>query len=260
MPYIATTEGQLYYADHRKVESTRKPVIFVHGAGGSRLDWPPELRRLPAANAIALDLPGHGNSPPPGRSDMLDYARVVLAFMDALELQEAIICGHSMGGGIAQTLALIVPERIYGLILIGTGARLRVHPSILDHVRERKAEVVRLLQDWIWAHPAPPDAQDNAYHGLMNTPADVIYGDYQACNSFDIREQLMGIRAPTLIFAGTADMMTPHKFGEYLAHNIQHSQLITINNGGHMMALEQPQKVASVIDSWLNTPMMRGDS
>ncbi|TVR23551.1 MAG: alpha/beta hydrolase [Anaerolineaceae bacterium] len=258
MPYIATNEGQLYYADHRKADSTRTPVIFVHGAGGSRLDWPPELRRLPAANAIALDLPGHGNSPSPGRSDILDYARVVLALMDALEIKEAIICGHSMGGGIAQTVALIAPERTRGIILIGTGAKLRVHPDILNRVREQKADVVTLLQDWIWADPAPPDAKENAYHGLMNTPADVIYGDYLACDSFDIREQLGGIRAPALIFAGSADLMTPHKFGEYLAQNIPHAQLVTISNGGHMMALEQPQKVASVVGQWLDSAVIRG--
>ena len=104
MPFIETSEGRLFFADHRTSAST--PMLLIHGAGGSRLDWPKELRRLPQANALLLDLPGHGKSDPPGRDNIDGFVQAVIAFLDALEIEQIIVTGHSMGGAIAQGLSL----------------------------------------------------------------------------------------------------------------------------------------------------------
>ncbi len=252
MPYTQVADVKLYYTDHRKPESTYPPVIMVHGAGGTHLDWPILLRRLPQSNAIALDLPGHGKSAPPGQHSIPAYADGVIGLMDALALPQAVIAGHSMGGGIAQTIALEYPERVRGLILLGTGAKLRVHPDILARVRDHHAEIADLLKTWIWADDAPSALRDAGYAQLMNTPPQVIYGDYLACDNFDIRDRLSEISAPTLVIGGTADKMTPLKFSQYLADNIPHAALFTVEGGGHMMALEQPQTVTDAIAAWLD--------
>jgi len=106
MPFIPTTRTPVFIADHREPGSTRAPTLLIHGAGDSRLIWPGSLRRLPEADAIALDLPGHGKSPGPARDQVEDYAADVIALLDALRIDRAVLCGHSMGGAIAQQIAL----------------------------------------------------------------------------------------------------------------------------------------------------------
>ncbi|MFW5709032.1 MAG: alpha/beta fold hydrolase [Chloroflexota bacterium] len=251
MPHVETAEGAIYYTDHRRKESPHTPVILVHGAGGSHLDWPPELRRSPRANAIAIDLPGHGKSPGPGRDSIESYAAVVSALLRVLHIARAVIAGHSMGGAIAQVMALDYADQVSGLILVGTGAKLRVHPQVLDRILTNQTKVAELLKDWIWGENVSDPMRQLAYKQLMQTPAEVTHGDYLACDQFDIRDRLGKIDVPVLVIGGTADRMTPHRFSEYLTENLSQAKLVTIEGGGHMMALEQPESVARTVDNWL---------
>lgn len=252
MPQITTQRGSLYYADHRKTDSSYATVIYIHGAGGSHLDWSPELRQLPQANAIALDLPAHGKSSPPHRTTISDYADDVMALVDALSLQQAIFAGHSMGGAIAQQIAVSYPERVRGLILIGTGAKLSVHPDILNRILTDYEAVADLLSTWLWGDDVDDATKTMTRTQLLKTPPDVTYGDYLACNHFDIRAQLPCITAPTLVISGTHDKLTPLKYGQYLADHIPNAKLAVIDGAGHMLGLEHPQQVAQVIAKWLD--------
>ncbi len=249
MPMIETKTSNIFYADHHKGDGT--PLILIHGAGGSHLDWPAAMRRLP--DVLAVDLPGHGKSPLPGRSTITDYARDVIAFMDALNVHQAIITGHSMGGGIAQQIALDAPDRVRGLVLIGTGAKLGVHPFIMGRILTAPGEVASLLKGWMWSDSVPQQPREITYNQLMSLPPEVAHGDYLACNAFDIRERLPEIKAPALVIGGSADKMTPHTYSVYLQEHLPHAELVTIEDGGHMMALEQPEAVAGAINTWLKT-------
>src|SRR5512144_1734171 len=102
MPVAAS----LYYFSHNEDERSRPPIILIHGAGGTHLSWPPEVRRLPDQRVYAVDLPGHGKSEGIGRQSISAYARNLVAFMDAAKLSKAVIVGHSMGGAVALTLGL----------------------------------------------------------------------------------------------------------------------------------------------------------
>ncbi|PJF22353.1 MAG: alpha/beta hydrolase [Phototrophicales bacterium] len=249
MPRIKTAHGEIYFTDHRKSE--RIPVIFVHGAGGSHLDWGASLRRLPEANAIALDLPGHGKSPAPGRSSIPDYAADVIGLIDTLNVPQAIIAGHSMGGAIAQTIALTYPQRVHGLILIGTAGKLVVNPYIIEKSQSDQDELAQTLVKWMWGKNATDDMRLFSYQQLMRVSPQVLHDDYIACNHFDIRDKLSDIHMPTLVIGGSADKMTPIKFSEYLAEHIPQAQLVVIPDGGHMMMLEQPEIVTQAVKDWL---------
>lgn len=252
MPHIETSEGTIFFSDHRRDELAHLPLVLVHGAGGSRLDWPGELRRLPAANAIALDLPGHGKSPGPGCKSVEAYAKVIIAFMDALELPQVYLMGHSMGGAIAQQMALDYAGRVAGLILIGTGAKLRVHPDILDRIKTDKEAVANLLADWFWSGSKPEASRNGTYESNMDADTEVLYHDYAACNVFDIRDRLGEIRVPVLVISGTEDRMTALNYGEYLRDNLPDAELVVVEGGGHMMALEQPDVVTDAVKDWLD--------
>lgn len=251
MPYYELAGGQLWVAEHLDSLTPSPPLVMVHGAGGSHLDWPAELRRLPDTTTIVPDLPGHGRSPGPGHETVSAYAGGIVGLLDALNLPRAIIAGHSMGGAIAQTLAINYPERVAGLVLVGTGARLQVHPDILSRVREHPEEVFHRLMAWAWADGVPEQVLRLGRKRMMDNDPQTVYGDYLACNGFDVMDQLGLVRAPALVVGGTADQMTPLKYSQYLVEHIARAELAVVEGGGHMMMLEQPQTVAQAVAGWL---------
>src|SRR5262249_23177397 len=117
------------------------PLVLVHGAGGSADLWQPQFEGLAGvARIVALDLPGHGPLGGPGQPSIAGYAEWLEAFLAALDLGPVVLAGHSMGGAVVQAFALDRPERLDGIILISTGARLRVLARLVDLLREQPRE------------------------------------------------------------------------------------------------------------------------
>ena len=251
MPLIEPARAPIWSADQRRPASESPVVVLIHGAAGSRLDWSAEMRRL-RAGVIALDLPGHGKSPAPGRSSVAEYAADVVALLDALKVDRAALVGHSLGAAIALQIALDHAERALGIALIGAGAKLAVHPDILNNIQTDQAKVAALLSEWFWAQGAPEDQRQQGYAALMQTPADVMLGDFTASNAFDVRDRLAEIRVPTLIVSGAEDRMTPPKNSQYLHDRIAGSRLVTIERAGHKVVLEKPQAAADAVQAWLD--------
>src|SRR4030065_234274 len=125
--------NNIFAFSHGAENVSRPPLVFIHGAGGTHLHWPPQVRRLHGQRVFALDLPGHGKSSGVGSQNIADYAKAAVDFLDAARLNAAVFVGHSMGSAIALTLALDFPKRVLGLGLVGSGARLRVAREILDN-------------------------------------------------------------------------------------------------------------------------------
>jgi pimeloyl-ACP methyl ester carboxylesterase len=206
---------------------------------------------MPEASAIVVDLPGHGRSPGPARQNIGAYANDVFALMDTLKIGRAIFGGHSMGGAIALMLALTMPERTRGLILVGTGAKLAVHPDILNGILTELGKTIGLLIGWYYSPSATGQMRRRTQQALSSVTPQTLYGDYAAVNQFDVRDQLSRIQAPTLIIGSTADQLTPFKFSEYLHDRIAGSQLVKVEGAGHMLPIEQPEVVAEAVLKWL---------
>ena len=251
MPEIQLPDGTLYYAETHRDATAYPPLVLVHGAAGSRLDWAPELRRLPGARVIALDLPGHGKSIAPVRATLDAYARDVAVLLDALSLDRAIIVGHSMGGGIAQHVALGWPERVAGLVLLGTGSKLPVDPALPDRIVTEPDAALVWLVEWAWHPSASAEMKAQGRQMAATPPREVVRADYRACQTFDTRDRLDQIAAPTLVIGAEDDCMVPLKFSRTLVERIPDACLIVIERAGHMFPLEQPEQVATAITSWL---------
>lgn len=228
------------------------PLVLVHGAGGSADLWQPQLDALAdVARVVALDLPGHGPLGGPGRPTVSGYTEWLDRFLAGLDGGPVVLVGHSMGGAVAQIEALARPERLAGLILIGTGARLRVLPRLLDLLREDPREGQRLIRELSFAAGAPRERLEAVDRILREGAPLVTLGDLLACDRFDVRDRLAEIRTPTLIVAGTEDRLTPVKYGRFLAERIPGTRLVEVAAAGHFPQLEQPGAVNAAIREFL---------
>ncbi len=251
MPQIKTARGSLWIADHRR-RAGSPAALFIHGAGGSHRSFPAALRQLRSISPILVDLPGHGASAGPGRGSIADYALDIVALLDALALDSAILLGHSMGGAIAQWLALEHAERVSAIMLAGTGARLPVNPALISGIVEDPRATIGQLARWMWARQASPESKRQSADIMLATDPAVIQSDFIACDNFDVSRRLAEIAVPTLILAGEQDRMTPLALSRDLSRGIKGSAFALLANAGHMMLLEQPARSAEVIEQWLN--------
>jgi pimeloyl-ACP methyl ester carboxylesterase len=240
-----------YTVSHGAEERANSPLVLIHGAGGSRLNWPVELRRLPGVTVYTLDLLGHGRSAGEGRDAIEGHAADVVAFLDAVGIQRAAVVGHSMGGAIALTMALDYPERVIGLVLIGTGARLRVAPPILEQIPTDFEAALDIITRYAWAPDASPALVDLGRERLREAGPDVLLGDLTACDRFDVLERLGEIDVPTLVVSGSADRLAPVKYARYLAEHISEARLVIVEDAGHMVMLERPAQVRDAVREFL---------
>ncbi|MCA9916424.1 MAG: alpha/beta hydrolase [Anaerolineales bacterium] len=250
MPTIKLPQAELFYALHQPA-TAQQSLLLIHGAGSSHLTWPGALRRLPDTAVYALDLAGHGRSQPPGRQTVAAYAQDVLNFIDALSLENLFVLGHSMGGAIAQQVGLAAPSAIAGLILLGTGAKLRVSPQILAALEGDFATAVDLLNQYYWGSQPAAALMTANRKSMLACAQTVMLGDFSACNQFDLRDLLPQINLPTLVVSSQHDQMTPPKFGEFLAAQLPQAEFALLAQVGHMMMLEAPEAVAQLVHAFL---------
>lgn len=242
-----------YYAVHGSEPKLDPPLVLIHGAGGSRLSWPAGLRRMSGIRVYALDLPGHGKSGGNGRSSIPDYARALDGWLEQMGIPQAILAGHSMGGAIALWSSLEYPQRVAALVLIGTGARMRVHPDLLERSRHPAtfAFAVSQVTEWSYSEKAPPELVRLASRRLAEVSPQVLYGDFLACDEFDVRDRLQQVTQPCLVISGEADRMVPVKYAAFLANGLPAARLVVIPGAGHMVLLEKPEEVSAAVKGFL---------
>jgi 3-oxoadipate enol-lactonase len=245
----------LSFSESRPPDAAGPPLVLVHGAGGTRRHWPEEVRTLPGRRVLAVDLPGHGSSPGSSLTSVPAYARGVLAALDALELPSAVLAGHSMGGAIALTAALEAPSRVAGLVLVGTGAKLRVSQAILQATADPAALAAgaATMCDFAFGSGAGAALRSEFTEGLLALAPGVAHGDFAACDGFDAMARLGEIRAPTLVVCGAGDRLTPPKYSEFLRDRIAGARLEMVPGAGHMVQLEAPARVAGSVAAFLSS-------
>ncbi len=228
------------------------PLVFIHGAGGSTLSWAMQKKHFEGTHTVILaDLPGHGRSEGPPSPSVSGYADVLKAALDENGTGAAIIVGHSMGGAVAMDFVMRYPAMAKGIILIGTGARLKVYPEILEGILKDKEKTARMIVDTAFSAAFPAGLKEKVFVEYMKNDATTIFDDFTACDGFNVMGKLDSLSIPALVICGAEDRFTPVKYSRYLAGNISGAELAIIENAGHMVMIEKPADVNQVIDGFL---------
>ena len=243
------TSGSLDFATGSWPLRADKPtLVFIHGSSQNRLFWRRQVQDLvDVANTIAVDLPGHGTSPGPGKKHVTDYVQDVMGFIDELKSPRPILCGLSLGGAITLELLIDHGERFSAGILMNTGARLKVNPHIFETIQKDFNMFLASIMSMGISAKSDPDKLGPAIQEASTCLPEVALGDFQACNHFDVSDRLHLIKTPVLVLTAVDDVLTPVKYGLYMAEKIAGASVHTIADAGHLSPLEKPDEVNSAI-------------
>lgn len=228
-------------------------VIFVHGSGGDHHVWEAQLQLLPDSfTGIALDLPGHGHSSGPMLETIEAGAQLLSRLPAWLNLPRPLwLAGHSMGSAMAITAALDYGQPVDGLVLIGSGSRLRVLPALLDSLRGGNIDPSFLRVGFSPATPA--DIWEKELALMLQIHPEILLNDFSACDQFDRSADISAIKVPVLLITGEDDRLTPLKYAEFLRDRISTAKLIIVPQAGHQVMLEKPDAVSQAIADFLST-------
>jgi pimeloyl-ACP methyl ester carboxylesterase len=246
------------------------PVLLIQGLGGHGAHWGEEFPALLAERleVIALDHVGTGRS---GRleggltiASMADDAAALLA---ELGIERAHVIGLSMGGMVAQELALARPELVDRLVLIGTSPSaqrgVRTPPEVMEALGEAWSSGDRERALWVGleVNVSPAAAADPGIRALWREIAadrpvalQVLAAQLDAVREFDALDRLAALAAPTLVIHGTVDRMLPFDNARLLLDAIPDARLEPFDGAGHLPFLERPGRAAELVIRFLLEP------
>ncbi len=229
------------------------PIVFIHGSGGNAGLWRKVMEETSGEfDSVAIDLPGHGASPGEPLKSVAESVDFVRDFLVALGLKNVVLGGHSFGGAVVQSMALRHAEYLKALLLIGTGAKLRVLPEALEMMRKMAfGEMPPRFHPWGFAEKASPEIIAEGEREWAKTGSLARYYDFLSCDHFDIISEVGEIRQPALIVCGQEDRLTPVKYSQFLKKKIVGSQMEVIEGAGHLVMLENPRELSQAILGFL---------
>ena len=223
-------------------------LVFIHGAGSSSLAFYYQLQHF--RNSKALDLPGHPTGSP--CTTIEQYLEWVRGFTTARRYKNMVICGHSMGGAISMLYALRYPEEVRGIILLGTGARLRVHPDFMQMGRDSVDDDSAWLENQMAYYPGvAQDMVQSLKRRSKEIGPSVELNDLMACDQFDVMNEIQNINLPTLVICGDQDTMTPVKYADYLYEKIPGAKKVVVPGASHFVQLQKYKQVNASIEEFV---------
>ena len=223
-------------------------LVMIHGAGGNSQIWSLQLQSLSnEINTVAIDLPGHGKSGKESLDTIDEYSNWLVNALESWLKSPAYIMGNSMGGAIAQKIAIENANLLKGLILVATGSLLKVAPQFLSGLLKDFENTVDTIMGYAYSKNTHNDIIAQGARMMKESGSAVVYNDFSACNSFDSRGDLNTISTPCLIICGEDDKLTPPKASKNLHENIKNSTLKIIPQAGHMVMIEKHEEVNRLI-------------
>lgn len=234
-------------------EAGRAPsLVCIHGSADNHHVYDRLLDALSARDRYAINLPGRAGTDGPPATTVTEMQAFLGRFIEAELEGDYVVVGHSLGGAVAIEHALTSPEGLRGVVLLATGARLRVHPSILQlFAQAAKTGTLPPAPPGFYEPGADPALVEEADQHRRLTPIETGGTDWRAADGFDRMQDIARIAVPALIVAGTDDMLTPPKYAEYMAAHIPDAELHVIEGAGHMVVMERAGQITPWIESFV---------
>ncbi len=239
------------------VSNKRPPLVFVHGAGASSAVWIEEVRRFSTAQRVlAPDLPGHGQSDvwhPPAEVTIAMYRDAVGTLCANLKIERVVLVGHSMGGQIALACAAAWPERVAGVVMVASAAKMPVAPPILETLEKTTDVSGQWLAPLMWS-PGTEKELISRWSTLLWTAAKEIgLADLRAVGAFDGESLATKVRTRTMILGGADDLMVSQNRLRKTAGLISGAELHILERAGHQVMREQTEQCWNLLDDFLIT-------
>lgn len=235
-------------------DPARKTVLFVHGTGQDHSIWvlPGRYFARHDRNVLAVDLPGHGRSGGAPLQSVEAIADWLISLLDATDLAEAAIVGHSLGSLAAIAAAARHPDRVRAIALVGSTLPMPVSGALLDEAKNDRHTAIEMLTYWgysksaqLGGNPTPGNWMLGAGQRLMERARPgVIHADLAACNDY-VRglEHAAQVRCPALLILGERDRLTPARSARTLAGTLADAETVILEGCGHAMLAERPDPV-----------------
>lgn len=238
------------------------PVLFLHGLGGSRLAWEPQLEGLSHRfRCIAWDVPGYGASAPLPAMTFPAIADAAASLLDSLGIEQVDVVGLSFGGQQALHVAIEHPQRVRRLVLADTSARfgadgtdpeawMRLRLDPLD-AGVTPASMAAPVLDSIAGPLLTARERDRLIHAFEQIPSDGLRAAVTCLPSHDVTRRLADIAAPTLVIVGEIDEETPVAYAQVLADGIPGARLEVIAGAAHLTPTETPVEFNELVTAFL---------
>lgn len=263
MPFFTCNDIDLYY----EVHGEGLPLLLISGLGGGAWSWYGQVPYFEQFyRTIVFDNRGAGRSSmPPGPYSIKGFAEDALCLLDALEVDKAFVVGISMGGMIAQELALMAPERVRGLILGCTncGGETSISPSqetmqiLLNNEGLSHEQIVRknlpifLSEECLSNDPETVTTYVKAQIEAPPQPEEAFLAQLAAIRDFDVCDRLVELQMPTLIMSGSRDVLIPRENAYILTQSIAHADLVFLPGAGHAIHAESRGDFNLIIDNFI---------
>jgi len=263
--YVATRLGRWYYEEQGTSRTPDDVAIVLWPSfltdGGM---WDGQRAALASlGRVVVFDPPGHGKSEPPPPFSLDDNARALLDALDALLVKRFAMAGLSWGGMIGMRVAALAPMRVAALALLDTSAapetmRNRVqYRAMLSTFRRIGFPTWladrRIIPLFFCARTLRerPELATRFWNDAVGFSREGVYRAGKAIfQRGDFRAELVNVDAPTLVMCGAEDRATPAACSRELASAIRGSELVTIEDAGHLSAVEQPEKVRAALSAF----------
>ncbi|WP_439892957.1 alpha/beta fold hydrolase (plasmid) [Ralstonia sp. 25C] len=241
--------------------ASRTPLVFCHGFTTTSEFWREQVEVFAKDFlVVAVNLPGHGVSPAPVlRPYTMDaFVDDLHGVFTALQLQDAVLVGLSMGGTISQRFALHHGDLLQKLVLVGAtphGLGADVDASnVLDAIAIHGVEKAsQNVIDRSFASSASASLLQFARQEVAQTPEHVARAAIVSLNKSDTRQHLADIKLPTLVVCGEEDVITPPSESRILAQGIPNASLLLVPDAGHFPMLEKPAAFNTALRAFLDS-------
>lgn len=255
MPRVGTATGHaIGYEEAGGGDKT--PIVFLHGVGSDKSVWRGQLDHFAQERrAIAFDYPGYGDSDPaPEDTTRDDYAASITSAMGELGIDEAHICGLSLGGVVAIAMHALAPELCTSLILADTFASHPDGQAIYDR-SVAGSDNMRVLAegraDVLLAQPADPAVRSEVIETMARIDPAAYRIGAEAVWLADQHNRATDIRVPALVLCGADDRVTPPTLSLVLTRLIPGARCEVIERASHLANLDRPDEFSTLVGAFI---------